>query len=664
MSNINTAKVSFNQDGIPYSDEFSDIYFAHDDDCSQSQHIFIRGNQIPQIWSEKNLSQDKFVIVETGFGTGMNFLLTLQHFIAYQAQCPTPLPLKFISTEKYPMSHADLKKALSIWPSLSEFSAQLLNQYDYSERVSQPMRFANGLVELQIYFCDSTEALSELQDESVDAFYLDGFAPINNPEMWQQPLFDQIGRIAKKNASLATFTVAGVVKRGLTNAGFHVQKHQLGGYKLHTLTAQYRGLRQSASLPGYQIRQYIDTPKHVTIVGGGLASACLAAHLVDKGIEVELLCKDSKLAQGASGNAIGAIYPLLHQQQDEISCFYQQAFDYALHYYAELTNQGYHFDHRFNGLIDLCYKPPLQARWQVFKQSNCWPDDLIHPIDQEQVNKQSGIDIDLPGLFYPRAGWISPPQLVNALIQKAKDTGLLRVKGKVKIDSITQTKENLWQIVSNKGTKQVQHLILCPGADSLNLEVMNTLPLTSVRGQVSVMQTNNHIQGLKTVLCHKGYLTPENQGTHCIGATFDKNSMDIESRHADDEYNLNMLEKCIGNPAKWDLDDVKDSRARLRCTTPDHMPIVGSMPDINAHKTVYAHLSKDKNWRVKDRTPSHKGLFVLTGLGARGLCSAPLLAKILTAELCNEHFDLDDKMLFNLAPNRFVIRDIIRRKFD
>jgi len=178
------------------------------------------------------------------------------------------------------------------------------------------------------------------------------------------------------------------------------------------------------------------------------------------------------------------------------------------------------------------------------------------------------------------------------------------------------------------------------------------------------METNESISKLSTVICHKGYLTPKSNSIHCIGATFDKDSFDTQSKPEDDEFNLNMLNKCLPELVNWSLNDVKSSKARLRCMTPDHLPIVGSMPDIDSHKQSYPHLSKDKNWRYNQVAPVTDNLFIMTGFGARGLCSVPLCADILADDICGTRYPVDEQMLFNLAPNRFVIRDIIRRKLD
>lgn len=670
MSQIKTANIIFDQHGAPFSTDFADIYFDTSKGCSQSEQVFIENNNIPDVW--QTFREAEFVIAETGFGSGLNFLLTLAKFIEFKRYHVSPLKLHFISTEKYPLTNADLLKALSLWPEFMPIIKEISHQYTLSSRQVN-MTFCQGDVRLTLILGDATTGFTDYikqheitANSLVDAFYLDGFAPSRNPDMWNDALFSQLAFMAKKGASLGTFTVAGLVRRGLTKVGFRVekQKHatQLNEEKTESSKARFVGLRQGKALNGFKIRTKNESSQHATIIGGGLASACAALALAKKGIKVTLLCKDHDLAQGASSNAIGAIYPLLHQSRDSISEFYQQGFERSLALFKQLLADGYQFSHGFDGLIDVCYKEPLQKRLLKFSQLAVWPDDLITPLTAEQVNTKSGIKVDYPGLFMPRAGWVSPPELVAAIMHAAIDTGLVNVKTNRRLLAAKPLANNRWLITTNKGQKQIQNLIFCTGADSLGVDVLADLPLSVVRGQVSQMQTNNHVSNLKTVLCHKGYLTPANNGVHCIGATFDKDDDDIAHRVDDDQYNITMLNTCLGNLGHWQMGDVTASKARLRCCTPDHLPMVGRLPDVALHQQYYQHLSKDKNWHYDQPAPLKQGLYILTGLGARGLCSAPLLADILAAEICNDDYPVSEDMLFNLAPNRFVIRDLIKSK--
>ncbi|WP_394175991.1 bifunctional tRNA (5-methylaminomethyl-2-thiouridine)(34)-methyltransferase MnmD/FAD-dependent 5-carboxymethylaminomethyl-2-thiouridine(34) oxidoreductase MnmC [Thalassotalea litorea] len=688
MSKIKTAQIEFDTNGLPYSSQFDDIYFDYQDGCSQSIQVFIEGNELEKQWlnycSSVNLAtRDStsakhenptpatpapFVIGETGFGTGLNFFLTLQRFKTFIKQHDPDWSLRFISTEKYPMRLDDLTRALALWPDFSDSSSEFLSQYQWhDEQQVLNMSLLNNKVHLQIYLQDATAAFAQLDPQQfshVNAWFLDGFSPKKNPEMWHQGLFMQLGRLSKPGTTLATFTVAGLVRRGLEQQGFAVTRKKHQQHKSQTLTAKFTGHPKAPDVNGYKRRVSPDKPQHVTIVGGGLASACVAYALVKRGVKVNVFCQDQALAQGASANAIGAIYPLLHQQKDEISEFYKTGFEYAVNFYQQLLEQGFDYAHGFDGLIEVAYKEALQQRLTMFKDNPVWPKQLISVISPEQANRISGITLDKPGLWIPAAGWVSPPELVRAIFAAAQQLGQCKIKYNTQVQAIEKMDNGRFLLSTNKGQKQIQTLILCTGAQTLDLRIADALPLSVVRGQVSQLQTTTSSENLKTVICHKGYLTPALDNKHCIGATFNKNDNDTATRADDDAYNFETLTRLLGNIGKWQVEDIKGAKARLRCCTPDHLPVVGAMPDIEKHKQVYQHISKDKNWRFEQQPPTIEGLYVLTGMGARGLCSAPLLAEILACELTHEMYPVSSEQLFQLAPNRFIIRDMIRRKAD
>ena len=676
---IEQTKITFQSDGSPYSSQFDDIYFDTEQGTSQSEYVFIDGNNIRARLTE---CQETFVIAETGFGTGLNFLLVLEIFHKikqhqYQQSLPSTSNVRFISVEKFPLSREQLAQSLMILPQLTPYSEQLIAQYPEIPEQDITLSFLDGAVTLTLLFNDATLGLATLSSKShqvnsdnrkpersamVDAWFLDGFSPAKNPEMWQEGLFQQITRLSKEQATLSTFTASGHVKRQLIQAGFRVEKRVANGKKNEMLNGVFQQNPQSGK--GYQQRPIITKPQHVSIIGGGIASACAAYALTKSGVKVTVYCQDFSVAQGASSNHIGALYPLIHQQGDDISLFYQQAFNQAVKYYKSINEQGFGFAHDWCGLLEISYKPALTIRQQHIAQSQVWPESLIHSVDSLQASKLASIDLDHGGLFFPKAGWISPPEAVKQIFKAAEATNRLRIETGCKINEISQQPDGKWLLHSDTKNYTANVIIYCGGAEGIPLNVIDQLPLTSVRGQISNMASNKKVAKLSTVICHKGYLTPANKNLHCIGATFEKNSFDIESKTKDDQYNLTMLEKCLPGVTQWHTNDIVSSKARLRCMTPDHLPMVGAMPDISAHKQQYAHLSKDKRWRYHQSTPVIKNLYMMTGLGARGLCTAPLLADILAADICGTPYPLNNEQLFNLAPNRFVIRDIIRRKFD
>jgi len=680
------ANLSFQQNGSPYSEQFNDIYFDSKSGYQQSEEIFIAGNDIP---ARLIAAKETFTIAETGFGTSLNLLLTLQAYqkiqqgydeyndlAAKQGFAPKKLAkLNFISVEKYPLSKAQLVKSLHALPQLNTFAERLLEQYpDINNTTEFQASFFNGQVSLTVIFDDAAESLSTLktsQSGLVNAWYLNGFSPTKNPDMWNEQLFIQIGRLSKPQASITTFSAAGFVKIYLQQVGFRVEKKTNSDNKKQILSGLFQ--QDPKSNKGYQLRPIITKPQHVSIIGGGIASACAALALTKQGIKVTLYCKDNSLAQGGSSNAIAALYPLLHQQADDISLFYQQAFWRAKAVYNNVIEQGFSFPHQWCGLLEIAYKRSLVKRQQKFNELATWPKDLIHAVDASKASALANIDLTYGGLFMPNAGWLSPQDTVKQIINAAKATGLLRVENntlvtKIKQNQTSGTNDNHqknWQLITNKGEFYASVVVVCGGAEALDLDWINQLPFTSVQGQVTSMKTNENINKLSTVICHKGYLTPSHKQVHCIGATFNKNSTRTTAKPEEDQFNINTLATCLPEltaNVHWTTQDISMSKSRLRCMTPDHLPMVGAMPDLQKHIETYPHLAKDKNWKYNQAAPVVDNLYVMMGFGARGFCSAPLAADILAADLCGTPYPVDNDILFNLSPNRFIIRDIIRRK--
>ena len=272
---------------------------------------------------------------------------------------------------------------------------------------------------------------------------------------------------------------------------------------------------------GYQLKTTIAKPTHVSIIGGGIASACLAYQLTKQGVETTLYCKDDDVAQGASSNAIGALYPLIHQKRDDISLFYQQALQHAKTLYNEVHTQGFHFKHDWCGLLEVSYKHSLEVRQLAIAQKDFWPKTLIQSVTQKQASVIAGINLTHGGLFIPEAGWIAPQDLVKALFNASKATGLLHIKPNTHIVRLSKIEKNktkskqkntaassAWKMHTSTQSFKADILVVCAGADSITLDVVNALPLNPTRGQITSMKTNDRIGDLSTVICHKGYLTP------------------------------------------------------------------------------------------------------------------------------------------------------------
>ncbi len=193
---------------------FNDIYFSQGSGLEESEHVFLSGNKLPDRFADNQI----FTVIETGFGTGLNFLLTWQKWAEKQS---TNSRLHYISIEKYPLSKDDLVKSLSLWPTLKKYSAQLVENYIPTSNSRMNLSFGN--IQLSLVFVDINDAFEHI-NEKADAWYLDGFSPAKNPDMWNDNLYKNMAKSTNKNGTFATYTSAGHVRRGLQNNGFHVDK--------------------------------------------------------------------------------------------------------------------------------------------------------------------------------------------------------------------------------------------------------------------------------------------------------------------------------------------------------------------------------------------------------------------------------------------------------
>ncbi len=270
MSNLFVPIIPANltwRDGLPYSLDYQDVYQSAAGAIEQSNHVFINGNRLLERWA--NLDNEQvFHIAETGFGTGLNFLVTWKLWEQYAPQAR----LNFISVEQHPLTKEDLRRCFDNWPELREYSEQLLNSYPPLIPGFHQLHFSKGKVTLililaeassgleQLLVCGDSLLEEQLRTASIDAWYLDGFAPKKNEQMWSEQLLGIIAMLSKEGTTIATYTVAAKVKLLLKRYGFIWQKHKGLGIKRHMLTAcmttkdYYRHTRHTLGLLAPLIR--------------------------------------------------------------------------------------------------------------------------------------------------------------------------------------------------------------------------------------------------------------------------------------------------------------------------------------------------------------------------------------------------------------------------
>lgn len=647
------AQIDWSDQSEPFSTLFSDLYFNTDQGINESRYVFLEGNQLLERWI--NCDSDSFTIAESGFGTGLNFLVTCLLFEQFLKEF-TDKPLKklfFVSFEKYPLSKQDLQSSLNKWPILDSYIDVLLKQYPLALIGCHRMQFSH--INLDLWLGDIQESLSEMyiyENGLFDCWYLDGFSPNKNPEMWSQSLFDLMAKSCKKDATLATFTAAGFVKRGLQQAGFSISKRKGYGKKREMLVGHLAKLKPSTEYAHHYRACKTTNNKEVAIIGGGISSACLSLALVKRGFNVTLYCKDKHLATGASGNQQGALYPLLNAQHDALSQLFANSFLFARNY-VESINQNHPFDFDLSGLLQLYYDKNSSFKLDKILKADL-PKALVHKTDDRQTDKLADLDIGLDALFYPNAGWLNPKQMVTAIFKEAQQSGLLNIQFNHRLTEFKQQQSGWLCTFAKQQTKQQtnhQLLILTTAMHTLDFKQCEALPLSAARGQVTHIESNPELHSLKKTLCHEGYLTPINNGFHCMGATFKRHEMDETFSQSEQKENKDKLAKCIKDKAWVHKINTQHENAKvgIRCTTRDHFPYMGALADYSQTKENYKNAQKEM---PTDNAPFFENLFVLTGLGSRGLNTAPLLAESLASQINNEPIPLSLSILNSLQCNR------------
>lgn len=658
---VQPARLRFNEEGTPVSRDFDDVYFSNDNGLEETRYVFLEGNHLPARFSEH--SSERFTVAESGFGTGLNFLMLWQAFSAFRAANPTATlrRLHFISFEKFPLTAADLSAVHIRWPQLAEQVHALAAQWPLAFSGCHRLLLDEGAVTLDLWFGDINETLTRLDDSAigkVDAWFLDGFAPAKNPDMWTSTLFESMARLARKGCTLATFTAAGFVRRGLAQAGFTMQKHKGFGPKRSMLIGemeQENHIRPDA--PWYH--RPAATGHNVAIIGGGIASALLSLALIRRGWCVTLYCKDAEPAQGASGNRQGALYPLLNGHDPALSQFFPAAFTFAHRLYNMLPVT---FEHDWCGVTQLGWDEKSQKKINQMLDLNL-PDALAHVADARQIEAMCGLSTGCDGITFPQGGWLCPAQLTAACVTLAQHQGL-KVQYQKQVMAIARQGDD-WQLDFSDGT-QTTHatLVLANGHDINQFPHTQALPVYAVGGQVSHIPCTPQLAPLRQVLCYDGYLTPHNPATqqHCIGASYHRGISTMSYSEEDQQHNRQRLIDCLPGQPWPQAVDVSAGKARcgVRCAIRDHLPLVGAAPDFDATLHQYATLADDP--QAAALAPYHPALFLLGAFGSRGLCSAPLAAEILAGQMNNEPLPLDASTLAALNPNRFWVRKLLKGK--
>lgn len=597
------------KNGQPFSEDFDDVYFSAESGLDEKRHVFLQGNALAERFSALSAWQS-FTIAETGFGTGLNFLCASQLF---EQTAPAGASLDFFSVEKFPLNEAELQASLALWPELADGAQALLACWRRRVPGWNRWQFAGGRIRLTLVIADIESALSELTG-NVDAWFLDGFSPAKNPAMWAAPVLQKMAEHSRAGTTLATYSSAGAVRRGLEQAGFAVKKAVGFGRKREMLTAQWPTDSASVSVRAA-------TPQTAIVIGGGLAGCAAAYALAQRGIAVTVLDRAPALATGASGNPRGILYARLAAGQTTLSRFVLAAYGHAL----ALLDAVLPVDDVRRaecGLLQLA-APAAEAKRLAKLAAVTWPSNVLQAVDAAQASALSGLPMATGGVWFPAGGWLAPPALCAALTEHP----LIEKRLNAEVTTLEKTAAG-WRVTGDEFALEAEAVVVACALQAKRLRQFADFPLQAVRGQISQLAATPASAQLRAVVCAAGYCTPAPDGTHVIGATtqFDEDSLAL--RLADHQENMAQLAAHFPAMAAalGEIEVAKISgRAAVRCSTPGSMPLVGEV---------------------------EAGLFCSLAHGTRGLLTTGIAGEVIAAQLTGQLAPLPASVLAALNPQR------------
>jgi tRNA 5-methylaminomethyl-2-thiouridine biosynthesis bifunctional protein len=587
------ARLAF-QEGIPYSEAFGDLYHSAAGGPAQSRHVFLAGNGLPGRWA----GRERFVILETGFGLGLNFLTTWQ---AWRADPSRSRRLHFVSIEACPFSLQDLRTVHEGYPELRDEAAALHSRWPMLVPGVHRLEFDAGNVVLTLYFAD-IKRLRALR-LAADAIYLDGFAPAKNPDMWSPQSLRAVSRLAAPGATAATWSVAASVRGALEETGFMVEKRPGFGFKREMLVA--RASRKTLSSPEARNRT-------ATVVGAGLAGAALCERLCARGWKVTLIERHGTPAQEASGNHAGSFHPIVTPDDSVFARLTRAAFLLSLSRWERI--QGLRWDRC--GALQLSRNEKEAASQRASIANLALPPEYAQLVSREEASAHAGVEVAAGGLWFPQAGWIKPQSLVQALLD-ACGSRLSRVFGR--------DISSLQEMISESKTT-----ILATASGALH--PIAHARLRRVRGQLTYLPAER-LEAPHTVVLRGGMVLPPVDGVCVVGASFDVEDDDPAPRVSSDEGNLERLGRILPAFSLSNLSSLK-SRVAFRTVASDRLPLAGKI---------------------------RENVYGLLALGSRGLIWSSLGAELIAAELEGEPLPLEADLVDALHPARFARRAERRR---
>ena len=687
MHRLESEALSFDATGFPFSRRYGDVYASRDGALGQARHVFLAGNDLPRRWALRR----QFVILETGFGVGTNFLATWQ---AWRNDPQRPQRLHFVSVELHPVRAQDVRSpAASAAPgsvvsstsadgatagggsydALDELRSQLAEQWPMLVPGLHRLEFDDAGVVLTLALGDALEMVSQLH-VGVDAFYLDGFGPKRNPRMWDPRLFRALARLARDDATAATYTCARSVREALAANGFAVAPRPGFASKREMLSAQFA--------PRWRLRRHNpptvnEGETRAIVVGAGLAGCSTVYALRRRGWHVTLVDRAPEAANGASGLPTGLLRPLLSADDNRASRLSRAGFLFAL---ALLQRLG--------TCASLADSQALWAPCGVFEEAgsdeeaketksrlerDAWPADYALFLETQEATKRLGLAPRRAGTWFARGAVVAAARWCHALLGNEKPASMAPGIERIFLFNVTDVMRvaHGWRVSDQRGRHYEAPILVLANAIGLTgLPQFAHFPLQEFAGEISLLAPPA-LSELTAGVSGDGYLIPPVLGAAAVGASYEPVALDGNSPGEDrataheglhappprsrcgdaHRANLARMSRLLADPLAPRIDAAFSGR---RCVSRDHLPLAGAVPDTDAmfrepHRFRGAHLPD---------LPRLPGLFCLTALGSRGLTLAPLLGEHIASLITGEPAPVETALAAAVDPARFLLREL------
>lgn len=674
-------------DNEPSSREFSDRYFSDTDGLEESQHVFIEGASVQRQWCRALADcRASTVVMELGFGSGLNFLATAQRWIQWRERTPAAreLRLKFFSIENQPMHVNDMRRALSRWADSLSLATELTQRMPPRVRGQHRRLFADANIELVVLYDDVRTALAQLVAPLpfIDAVYLDGFSPAANPAMWQHGVLQRLSELSRPDATLATFSAAGALRRALQRVGYEVSRRPGYGRKREMLAAvrtrapEKRLLRDRA--PWFALPP-MSQPERVAVIGAGLAGVSSANALARRAIDVTIYESAATPAYATSSVPVAGWFPQLSLDFDPRSEILWQACLMVDRLLQDIeANAAPESDPRWydrRGCFFVADTPERQSRLRSIADRLAQVGLTTEFVDAEVAQLRTGLALRHPGLDCALGGSVVPARLCEQLLQLPN----IKLRCATTINSISQ-RDGKWQLQHRDGVERgFDAVVVASGAQTDLIDDYLRMDYDRNNGMVTHIDHPTLAQQQR-LMCFKGYLTTAlgPDGSHVTGATTNRGQHTPENEtglQAQNIARLRAILPAIGDtPAHFaPSSEVNAVDAGINATSGDNhmgwhgqrlssrdrLPLIGPVVNGDSLHESLRHYQQAPAMRDFHKPEFFDGLCVNLAHGGRGASTALLCAELLAQMMCSEPLCLPRRLVHALLPSRFQVRDTL-----